>query len=323
MMKLFQKIMLAVVISVLFLQMNKAPVAEAKVLSPLTLDFQDQSFQFRDSGEGLVSFDAVTIKKKKGEVILSWNKKARWDTYDVSDDSRVVDLSSRSTTKDILVATMDVADATPIVFWVPADTSRYKGKYESGRVNITDSNKQIEDETIKFEYRTANGDWKDYNPSGGMDFSKYEQQGATLYFRRKAVNVGSMGYTSGDSQLRQEDRGYVTTVIKAKQSYFASREFKVKIPKRSNEPSISVDYNWQTIKVKDTMEYRAKDYHGQWVNGLGNGEWTEVPSGVKELKMEDLFKADGVMYETIVEIRTKADPGKKRSASKPNVIKLK
>ncbi len=319
-MEKIQKMMLGASVGALSLAMLGSVAADAQVLAPSTLDFKDQSFQIRNTGEGAVSFDAVKIKGKGDNVTLNWNARAKWDAYDVS-GSETVDLSSRKTTKDLVVAIKDMSDSASIVYWVPADTSKYKGKYEAGSLSITDSNKPVDTSAVKFEYRTENGYWKDYNPTG-TSFAMFEQQGATLYFRRKAEVVDSSGYTSVRDKLGKDEQAYVNALIKAKQSYFASKEFKVKISKKSNGPSVGVDYNWQTIKVKDTMEYRAKNYQGRWVNGAGNGEWTEVPSGVKELKMSELFKDDGVARKCIVEVRTKADPAKKKSASKPNVLQF-
>lgn len=295
--------------------------AEAAVQSPSTLDFKDQSFSFTNDGEGAVSFDAVKMKGKGSSAKLSWNEKTRWDSYDVSGTDRKVDLSSRKTTKDLLVAIRDMTSPRSVVFWIPADTSKYKGKYENGSVVITDAGRAVEgddlyaNQTARFEYRTENGYWKDYNPEG-TKFEIYEQQGTTLYFRRKAVNVQAEGYERATDLLAAEEQVHVNVVLKAKKSYFAGKEFKIKIPRKSNAPSISVDYNWQTLKVKDTMEYRTKNRSGSWVNGDKSGEWTSVPSGVKELKMEDLFPYEGVAYTSLVEIRTKADPAKKKPASK-------
>lgn len=319
-MKKIQKVMLGASIGALSLAMLGSVAADAQVLAPSTLDFKDQSFQMRNSGEGAVSFDAVKIKGKGDNATPSWNAKAKWDAYDVS-GSQIVDLSSRKTTKDLVVAIKDMSDSASIVYWVPADTSKYKGKYEGGSLSITDSNKPVDSSAVKFEYRTENGYWKDYSPTE-TSFAMYEQQGATLYFRRKAEVVDSNGYTSVRDKLGKEEQAYVNALIKAKGPYFASKEFKVKISKKSNGPSVGIDYNWQTIKVKDTMEYRAKNYQGRWVNGSGNGDWTAVPSGVKELKMTDLFKDDGVAYSCTVEVRTKADEAKKKSASKPTILQF-
>lgn len=334
-MRKLQKLGFAMAASVLSLAMYGGITADAKVVPPLTLNYGDQSFQFREFGEGeygegAVSFDAVKIKGKGDSATLNWNGKAKWDVYDVSDQNKTVDLSSKKTTQDILVAIKDVSDSAPVVFWIPADTSKYKGKYESGSVSITDAGNLVDANIVKFEYRTENGNWKNYDPADKTAFTAYEQQGATLYFRRKAVEVDSNGYSSATDRMKQEDRTQITMVCKAKGTYFASKEFKVKITKKSNAPSISVDYTWQTLKVKDTMEYRAMGCRsfeetwegGKWLNGSGNGEWTEVPSGVTKLNMTDLFVEDGVTRDCIVEIRTKADPAKKKPASKPCVLKF-
>lgn len=327
-MKILKKVILGVSAGVLSLAMYKGISANAGVLPPLTLDFVNQSFAFRNDGEGIVSFDAVKISGKGENAVLKWNPKAKWDSYDVAGNDREVDLSSQKPTKDLLIAIQDIGDASPIVFWVPADTSSYKGKYEFGSLTITDGGDKVEGNDLyqgnnaKFEYRTENGNWRDYNPDAtdGTKFTMYEQQGATLYFRRKAVAADSSGYTLVRDKLSEELQPNVASLIKVKGSYFASREFKVKIPKKSNAPSIGVDYIWQTLKVKDTMEYRTRDWLGNWGNS-STGEWTEVPSGVKELKMSDLFE-DGVTRGGTVEIRTKADSAKKKPASKACILKF-
>lgn len=309
-------------ITALSLAMLGGVRANAIAVPPLTLNFVDQCFDFRtvDGGasEGLVSFDAVKLNGKGDNATLKWNANAKWDTYDVAKGDRRVDLSSKKPSKDLLVTIRDIEAKSTVVFWIPADTSKYKGKYESGKIVITDGKDTVKDVDLynnaKFEYRTEFGNWNDYKPDF-FKYAMYEQEGATLYFRRKALQGEGDGFTSQKDKLSVEDQSNVTGVSKAKSSYFASREFKVKIPKKANGPSIGIDYNWQTLKVKDTMEYRTID----WLDK--QSEWTPVPSGVKTLKMSDIFE-DGVTRGGIVEFRTKADPVKKQSASKATILKF-
>lgn len=325
-MKTIKKLILGVSAGLLSVMVFTGVSSSAPVMAPLTLDFENQSFSFRSEGEGLVSFDAVKVVGKGDSATLKWNEKAKWNTYDVTESENEVDLSSRKTTKDLVVAIQDVNDTAPIVFWIPADTSKYKGKYESGSIKITDGGSTLTDDQLcqgnvaVFEYRTENGIWKDYIPNK-TTLTMYEQEGALLYFRRKAVNVDSHGYTSADEKLNQEDRRNVRTVSKAKESYFASKEFKVKIAKKANAPSVGIDYNRQTIKVKDTMEYRTWKASGDPEPSASEGKWTEVPSGVRELKMSDLFKYS-VEYGGTVEVRIKANASSGKPASKSCMFKF-
>lgn len=325
-MKIFKKLMLSISLGMLSATAFTGVSSSAPVMAPLTLDFENQSFAFRGEGEGIVSFDAVKVVGKGDSATLKWNEKAKWDTYDVTESENEVDLSSRKTTKDLLVAVQDIDAAASIVFWVPADTSKYKGKYESGNIKITDGSNTVgvdelyQGNTARFEYRTENGNWKDYMPDE-TNLAIYEQEGATLYFRRKAVIVDSNGYTAALDKLNQEDRKHVSFVCKAKGAYFASKEFKVKIPKNANAPSIGVDYNQQVLKVKDTMEYRTRKALEDPNQSASEGKWTEVPAGVKELKLSDLFEYS-VEYGGTVEVRIKANASKNKPASKPYIFKF-
>lgn len=215
-----------------------------------------------DGAEVMVSFDAIKVSKT-GE---TWNANAKWDVYDGTEAT--VDLSSLKVAKDMYIAVKDNTSAKPNVYKIPADTTKLAGKYEmvaaskTSKLNFTDNKEAVDTVKTKLEYRTENANaWTEYKEAS-FKIAMYEQQGATLYFRKKAV---SMTATAPEEENAEAE--YIMNTVTGN---FASKEVKVKVTKMANAPSATIDYDAGTFKLKAGTEYRQVNENGEFVVPAGD-----------------------------------------------------
>lgn len=197
----------------------------------------------------MVSYDAV---KDKGGT-LTWNAKAKWDTYYGTVD--YVDITNVKTAKDAYITVKTSAGYT--VYKIEKDTvTKYKGKITGTDLAITEGTTELDKTNAKwanYQYRTESGAWENLTANQDLKLAPYEQQGATLYFRYK----GAASVTAtADSSLKVDGAPTGTTVNKIAANSFAGKEFKVKVPKMANAPAIAIDYNTGAVKAKKGAEYR-------------------------------------------------------------------
>lgn len=210
-----------------------------------------------DGAEVMVSFDAIKLSKNAE----TWNANAKWDVYDGTEAT--VDLSSLKVAKDMYIAVKDNTSAKPNVYKIPADTTKLAGKYEmvtaskTSKLTFTDNKEALDTAKTKLEYRTENANaWTEYKEAS-FKIAMYEQQGATLYFRKKAVNM-----TATAPEEENAEAEYVMNTVAGN---FASKEVKVKVTKMANAPSATIDYDAGTFKLKAGTEYRQVDESGAFV----------------------------------------------------------
>lgn len=298
-MNLFKKMMTGVAVGALTLAVAGG-VGSVSADAAATATFAPASQTMTVSGEGaevMVSFDAIKASKT-GE---AWNEKAKWDVYDGSEAT--VDLSNLKVAKDMYIAVKDNTSDKPNVYKIPADTTKLAGKYEmankASKLSFTD-NKQALDSKVKIEYRTANAStWTEYKEAS-FTMDMYEQQGATLYFRKKAASM-----TATAPEEEDKDAEFIMNTVSGN---FASTEVKVKVTKMANAPSATIDYDAGAFKLKAGTEYRQLDASGEFV-------------APKEGEAGDFTAADAANALTIdvskdgaVEVRTAASD--KKVASK-------
>jgi hypothetical protein len=116
---------------------------------------------------------------------MSIDGRKTWELIDAI-SSRMVDLSSILSTKEVTVYFKGNKDTNEVPFVFPAEDAKdltvsYKISNGVGQIFYTST-------TTPIEYRKgANGSWKPLTISGSMYTSIYEIKGATLYFRTTAT----------------------------------------------------------------------------------------------------------------------------------------
>lgn len=236
---------------------------EADAAGSATFDAVAQTMTAKGTGEVHVSFNAIKVTTKnvkqedgttKKETTLALNASAAWDVYDGA--SATVDLSNLKTTADQYIAVKDTTAAVPTVYCIPANTNKFTGAYgvngSSKKGELTFKKGKEEVSALKdgyFQYQTVNANvWTDYAASKFVT-AQYEKQGATLYFRQKAVAI-----TLPKTATACDGFNLYTATA----GNFAGTEFKVKIAKEANAPSATVNYDTATFTVKAGQEYRQK-----------------------------------------------------------------
>lgn len=208
-----------------------------------------------------VSFPTV----KDGKV----TKDGTWVSYDVPDKSGlsgdgkvVIDLSSRKIAADFYVQVKGNGNTDPEIFHFAPTEVKYKGVVNNATAKVelqyAQGDKKGKATEATLEYRTANGAWKDYS-SASTDLSIYQENGATVNFRTKAVDnprtydensqtyKNAAEFTESAKPITTKDGATIKTYDV--NGSFASNEVKVKIGKRPSGPKISVDYKKHTFTI--------------------------------------------------------------------------
>lgn len=315
-MRMMKKIMTGMSVAA-FAMVVAAGMNVADASADATLSFGEEQVSTQtakvtgEAAEVMVSFDAIKVNAKTKAV--SWNPKAKWDVYDGT--SATIDLSALKTTKDNYIAVKDNKQAKPNVYKIPAETATLSGKYAvtdgksalsfSSRVGKTKSDYVVpadtDADTAVLEYRTENSSkWTAYVPKT-FKLATYEQQGATLYFRKKAVKTA---FTEPDADAKDAPAEYALYTYKS--GNFAGKEFKIKVAKMPAAPTATIDYNKGTFTIKKGSEYRWLNKSGEFVAPKGEdaeaGDFTPAAADAAKtvVSIADITK-DGAF-----EVRTAA-----------------
>lgn len=283
----------------------------------LQMDPANQALEVSNATSAKEILFAVGTPNKKGEM-----KVTAWDVYDYTSGAVSIDLSKLSNTKDnyILVKT-DVAD-TPAIIKIPAVAKASKAVFDAaaGEVafgtgkNASEANTAAKNKT-GFEYRTAFSSWKEVKDANTTpDWSKFQQQGAVLYFRTPAFaksDTTNNLITESTATIKLNGDTEGTKVYEA--TSLPGKEAKLTIPKRANGPAVAVDYVKGTVKLPRKSEYRVVKSNTT-MNTLEN---TDNPDA-KTLAADTFFDktADASVNSAAVEVRIAADTSKKKAASK-------
>lgn len=246
-----------------------ASAADRIPADDVMIDYASQTLQvITTDNEVMAAFP--TIKEVEDEITSIQIK--QWDIYDSEymeeqvDGRNLIniDLSTINSTKGGYVAVKTDATSEAYLIHINGTNTKLAGTYDMSEklVSIIDRADDNNECDSIFEYRTQYGNWADYNDE--VSLQRYEQQGATLYFREKC------GYDDGDeytSKGRLSNRAVANKVgavavdpsfiLYEAVSTFSGNEIKVKIPKLSVGPSVALNYVKRTITVKKGCEYRT------------------------------------------------------------------
>ncbi len=278
--------------------------------------------------EVLVGFAKVNAK---GKVTV-----AAWDTYDGA--SATVDLSKLSNTKDNYIAlttpsklatdaiTIVKIPATKKVVKAEFDASTAtvkigeadKGKPEMKELSSTDTDANA---AKNYEYRTAYTGWASMKgTSDVVDLKLYQEEGATLFIRKKGVKETAFPTT-------QESEGTYTFGANDKLKIYKTtsslpgKEAKLAIKARAKGPKATADYVNGKVKLPKGAEYRLCSSTKLEDANTATKKYNEVGAAAKTMTIAELTSGkDSVVTTTTtefdLEVRTAADTAKKKAASK-------
>lgn len=288
--------------------------ADAAAIDPacISVDSERQCIFINATGitdkEIMVSFPSVNSKKQlncKSWDIYTQDNQVKMPDYDVygdwtaSEDNMywMIDLSFLNVTKDNYVMIKGSSSTDPTVLHFTPNKTKLKGTYDFYNSILTFTGGK---EDASYEYRTQYGSWIDYDlQSNTVDWSVYEQQGTTIYFREKVALTENADKNLGN--LTKQVMGEYPDGYEL--GSFASKEIKVKIKKLSTGPKIKFDLTNRTAVIPDKCEYRILDDTNDWQQSIWYSSYINpvyVP-----------YRED-----CAVEIRQKGDAAKKKRETK-------
>lgn len=269
--------------------------------------------------ELLVGFAKVS----KGKVTVP-----TWDTYD--DESKVnagvtIDLSKLSNTKENYIALTTpnaLADDVITIVKIPAVKKVFKAEFDGATAAFSAGEADRGRPTLakldstsgtNYEYRTAYSSWTNMVSSNKLaEFGMYQEEGANIFIRKVGTeqDMSSATQASDTYKFGANDKlkAYATTAT------LPGKEAKVVIKARAKGPSISGDYAKGTVKLPKKADYRI-------VGGTKVGDPVGVGDSPKTMTIAELQTAGSAAIATgdkkfSVEVRTAADPEKKKASSK-------
>lgn len=307
--------MICVISTLVFLlvvfQAKSSAVAAALNPAYISVDAGRQCVFINATGitdkEIMVSFPSVNSKKQlncKSWDIYTQDNQVKMPDYDVYGDWAasgdnmywMIDLSALNVTKDNYVMIKGISSTDPIVLHFSPKQGKIKATYDIYTSTMTFSGGT---EGASYEYRTQYGSWIDYVPQdNGVDWSVYEQQGATLYFREKAALAEKADKNLGNLTKQMIDvypDGYELGTL-------VGREIKVKIKKLSEGPKLKLDLVNRSCVLSDKCEYRILDETNKWESVWSSSYMNPVSMPYGE--------------DCAIEIRQMKDEGKKKRESK-------
>lgn len=328
-------------------------------IGSVSINTMEQTLTIGPKCDAEVAVGVATVKAVKDKAtgnsknVLTPAADAAWDWYD-NTAAVTVDLSSLVNTKDNYIQIKGNSKTDPITIKIPAVDTTVSGKFNAGTGKVEITHKVVKD-TVKlevsdvpFEYKTSYGAWTAFTDS--VDLSRYQQKGASLTFRARAVidpKVAVAAVTAGKQTLTTGNQ--TTTTIKATNtldiyanadatvqeniyvSYpFSGKEFKVAIAKLANAPKVTINYLNDTLTIPKGAEYRLVGTTlGTW-KGAGDGTAVTTDTAVNTAKaitlrtertLNDIgmVAASGVAPAARVEVRTAAVEEQKNDEGKITV----
>lgn len=250
---------------------NVVSAADRISADNIVVDYATQSLRITTTDdEVMAAFPAVTFKN--GEI--NSVQVSKWDIYDADymqeaaypEDAHevTIDISSINITKGGYVALRTNTTNGINLIHFSGIRNKLAASYDmlGGIVTVIDKDDGNNECESRFEYKTQYGNWQDYDQAE-VSLRRYEQQGATLYFREKCGYEDGGEYISQGSLSNSVIANRVGTVAAAPDfvlyeatNTFSGRELKVKIPRRKNGPAVRINYAKRTITVGRNMEYR-------------------------------------------------------------------
>ena len=300
-------------------------------------------------------------------------KVSAWDVYEVGayydeyDDEEGygvtnIDLSKLNSTKDNYIA-VKTDKSDPIYIKIPAAVKGQKATYNGGNSQVTierikQGSSELKDVDRDWEYRTSYGDWHELrlykysqNPTTeqwGIDttkpvknFEQFQQQGATLYVRSKAIGSGyfdenKVYYNMKPSGTVKDAADKSTDTVEYplyESGSLPGKESKLTIKKQANGPAVSVDYVNNQVKLPKDVETRmiigSEYYVADNLADVKENEKVDVDKffnvsgkrGDVDLSATEIAEAKAATS-VVIEVRKKADESKKKSPSKWTIVKV-
>lgn len=322
--------------------------AACAIAVPSVVKAADVTGTTTESGVGTVAVDGekaqLTVSSATDKEVLVGVAKvnakgkvtvATWDTYDGT--SATVDLSKLSNVKDNYIALTTptkLASDTITIVKIPATKKVFKAEFDesTGAIKVGEADKgkpEMKDLTTtaadatagsKFEYRTAYSSWTAMGDASKLaDFSLYQEEGATLFVRKKGVKETAFPNSQADGTYtfgkNEKLQAYETT------SSLPGKEAKLAIKARAKGPSVSGDYTKGTIKLPKNAEYRLCSSAALESADNTTKKYNEVGSAAKTMTIAEITNGKSsvitaAVTEFDVEVRTAADTTKKKAASK-------
>lgn len=256
----------------------------------------------KDTGYKEIMFGVASYNKNKNTVKIA---DTAWDVYETGNSESIsIDLSKLSLTKDNYIA-IKSESTKPIYLKVEASVKSQKVKYDAtshklGIENIKKVGTDVNESSIKWEYRTTYSSWCDFDEKNDV-FTEYEPQGATLYVRAKAGTLDQ----SEESGVKDATNNPVKVY---KFALMPGKESKVNIKKMANGPSVSVNYTAGSLKLPNNTEYRVI------ASGGAIPDKTQAGGGTKTVA--ELLEASDVKTATSGTIEVRKTASGSKTASK-------
>jgi len=256
-----------------------------------------------------ILFAVGTVKNKKTKITA-------WDVYDYK-ENMTIDLSKLSNTKDNYLLVRTEKAETPAIIKIPAVQKTAKATIEPLKAEVKfgvgarAADATAAAKTTGFEYRTIYGSWKPVASESAIpNWSMYQEQGATLYFRTPGLAESDSKISNDGGEIEYTYNGdtekVATTYVAV--SSLPGKEAKLTIAKKANGPSVAVDYTKGTVKLPRNSEYR--------VVKSAIGAVTTVGTSAVSKGASDFFTTDdSTLKEATVEVRA-IGVDKKKAASK-------
>lgn len=289
-MNLFKKFMTGVAVGAMALVvagstgMTTADAAAIKA-GDITVDYEEATITVKSADkELLVGYPKVKVNES--DASASTVKVSSWDVYAGNTKGTTIDISSLNLTKENYVAIKGTTNTDPVLVKLSVIDKAIKVKYDknTGAMSITASTEAVP----AMQYRTTTGAWKEVTED--TNYTLYQQQGATLYFR--AMPDEAAAVTAADGAVANY------AVYEAKGA-FAGKEAKVKVSKLSNGPKVAVNYEKNTITIPKGVKYDI--YTSKTTAGAD--EWKDAADKVVEtlVPTEDGLEAGLVAVKKVAE----------------------
>lgn len=228
-------------------------------------------------------------------------------TYDYV-NGLTIDLSSLKREQDNYIRLYGNYSESPTTIKIPAINTAVKAEFEpsTGIVkmyDITDKRVPYQYASEKIEYRNSYRTWQEYQYFDEFDdyddLSKYQQRGATLYFRLKAEPTALLYTTAPTLSYGEVEDSEGDDIPYYEAFSFPGKELKVVIPPLPGAPKVKAYYDKQAFVLPKNTEYRI-------VTGTSNANMKWFPAKANaslQVNMSDIAEKYGNVDQFTFEAR--------------------
>lgn len=275
---------------------------------------------------------------------------------------RNIDLSKLNSTKDSYIAVKtDKSDPIYIKIPAAVKKQKAAYNGGNSQVTITGIKQgtgELKDVDCRWEYRTPYSGWEDFDLYEWVEddktsewkldttkpvanFENLQQQGATLYVRASATESEyydkdkDESYNMKPSGTIKDADDKSTDAVEYplyESGSLPGKESKLTIKKQANGPKVSVDYVKNQVNLPRDVETRmiigSEYYFADNLADVKEGKVNVDKFFNVSGKKDDVALTDAQIAEVkaatsgVLEVRKKADEGKKKSASKWTIVKV-